>query len=139
MQVQAASMQVRYVIDARTCATFARRRARDLGYASFAAAEISTCASELATNLARHGRGGMLEVLVGPTYLTLRATDRGPGSARALAELLSRIRAGSNEPASMHGLGVLVRWMDEVEVVDRELGGLDMRTHRKLPSHASSR
>ncbi len=127
-------LRVTASVDALTCASVARRIAAEAGFSREAAAEIGTCASELATNLVRHASGGTLEVVSREAELVLRATDRGPGTARALEQRLSLIRSEQDHPSALHGLGVLIRWMDEIEVCDAECGGLDIRTRRKLVS-----
>ena len=126
-------VRIAKVVDGLTCASFARRIALEAGFDADVAAEIGTCASELATNVARHGGGGTLDVLREGPRIVLRTIDRGHGTARALQALLSRIRADPDHPSALHGLGVLVRWMDDVEVHDVEDGGLEIRARRALP------
>ncbi len=127
------SLRVAKVVDGLTCASFARRIALEVGFDPDAAAEIGTCASELATNVARHGGGGTLEVERDVQGIVLRTSDRGRGTARELQARLSTIRSEPGHPSALHGLGALLRWMDDVEVHDGEQGGLEIRARRALP------
>jgi anti-sigma regulatory factor (Ser/Thr protein kinase) len=128
-----ACFRIATIVDGLTCASFARRVALEAGFDPDAAAEIGTCASELATNVARHGGGGTLEVLSDRHGIVLHASDRGRGTERELQARISRIRKEPDHPSALHGLGVLVRWMDQVEVIDVEGGGLEIRARRALP------
>jgi anti-sigma regulatory factor (Ser/Thr protein kinase) len=127
-------VRVTDLVDARTCASLARRVALDAGFAPHDAAEIGTCASELATNVARHGGGGTVEVRWEGRALVIRALDHGNAAASELLQRVSRIRSTPTHPSALHGLGVLVRWMDELEVRDVDGGGLDVRARRALTS-----
>ena len=129
-------VRIAKVVDGLTCASFARRTALEAGFDPDAAAEIGTCASELATNVARHAGGGTLEVQRDGRGLVLCTRDHGPGTARGLQALLARIRADPDHPSALHGLGVLVRWMDDVEVHDAEPGGVEIRARRELWARA---
>ncbi len=106
-----------------------RAWAREIGLRSTVAAELATCAAELASNVVRHGGGGTLAVDGDPEHVWMRADDRGcgdPERVRALLEVARTCTRRSDE----HGLATLVRWMDAIDVEARPGGGLVIRATR---------
>ncbi len=99
--------------------------------ASFAA-ELATCASELASNAVRHGGGrGRLECASSPDALSLRIEDRGKGEATIVRARVEEARARvEHDGRGDHGLHTLVRWMDAIEIDARPGGGLRITASR---------
>lgn len=110
-----------------------RAWARDAGMRSTVAAELATCAAELASNIVRHGGGGTLAVDGDAARVCMRADDRGPGDPARVRALLAVARAQVGAPRrnDEHGLATVVRWMDVVEVEARPGGGLLVRATRE--------
>jgi anti-sigma regulatory factor (Ser/Thr protein kinase) len=95
----------------------ARRRAvaaaTALGVDEVQAGQVAIVATELATNLVKHGSGGRLLVGTGERAIELLALDRGPGMsdiARCLADGYSSAGTPGN------GLGAVRRLSQQVEI-----------------------
>jgi anti-sigma regulatory factor (Ser/Thr protein kinase) len=92
--------------------------ARQIGLQPEEIARAALVATELATNLARHGRGGHLLLRRLPsdpvTGVELVAVDRGPGIADVAASLRDGI---SSRGTSGTGLGAIQRQSDEFDIV----------------------
>ncbi|MBK1785606.1 ATP-binding protein [Prauserella cavernicola] len=77
---------------------------------------VALTASELATNLVKYARGGLLAVSTGPLGLDLIATDSGPG----LRDVEDSMRDGFSTAGSMGaGLGSVRRLADRFDVFTR--------------------
>lgn len=119
--------------------------AEDLGFEGIALWELGIAASELATNVARHGGGGRLTVRLidePKRGLELVAEDNGPGFAdidTALRDGVSEGRVLADEVplAARHGLGTglgaLQRLTDELAVENKPGGGARVRAAKWLP------
>lgn len=121
--------------DSAVAAALVRRWAAREGLDGTTAAELATCASELASNVVRHGGGGRLEVGTDDERVVLRANDRGRGEPERLAAHLHEVRARPATVRDEHGLATVLRWMDEVDVRARRGGGVEfvaarLRTRR---------
>ncbi len=124
--------------DAAVVAAAARSFAAQAGLGSRQCAELALVASELATNVVRHGGGrGTLELREEEAWLELRALDEGPGM-----EDPERLWTGRSDPSRPpppgHSLGeggaAIRRLSDEVWVGNRACGGLEVRARkRRLP------
>ncbi len=95
--------------------------ARGIGFDEEDRGRAALVATELSTNLARHGRGG--DVLAKAikadtaTGLELIAIDRGPGIANVAASLLDGSSSwGSSGGSSGTGLGAIRRQADEFDI-----------------------
>lgn len=111
--------------DSAVAAALVRGWAAREGLDGTTAAELATCASELASNVVRHGGGGRLEVDSDAERVVLRANDRGHGEPERLAAHLHEVRARPVPARGEHGLATVLRWMDEVDVRARRGGGIE--------------
>lgn len=123
------------IADSAVAAALVRRWAAREGLDGTTAAELATCASELASNVVRHGGGGRLEVGAEADRVVLRANDRGRGQPHELAAHLHEVRSRPVPTRDEHGLATVLRWMDEVDVRARRGGGVEfvaarLRTRR---------
>ena len=121
----------------------ARRFAAALGFGPHEQARVAMCVAELASNVAKHAGGGLVELSSvsrppapgGPSAIgcRVRATDDGPG----IAALDDSLRDGFSEGRFLTpdtrardrrglgvGLGAVVRLMSEVSVVSPPSGGV---------------
>jgi anti-sigma regulatory factor (Ser/Thr protein kinase) len=111
----------------------ARAWAKGLGIHPSIAAELATCAAELASNIVRHGGGGTLVVGGDADRVCMSTHDRGTGDVVRMRALLDAARAqarGMLRSHDEHGLATLVRWMDAIDVEGRPGGGLSIRASR---------
>ncbi len=116
--------------------------ARDCGLAEERAAEVSLLATEAATNLVKHARGGEIHLRClgadARAGIELVSVDRGPG----MANVESCIRDGySSAGTSGNGLGAIARLADEFDVWSGQPSGTVVvaRLYRAdEPRHASS-
>ncbi len=72
------SQRVRDAHDVFAARNLVREAAQAAGFSSRIIQELVIAASELAANLAKHGGGGVLSVVVADGCLTVRAEDQGP-------------------------------------------------------------
>jgi anti-sigma regulatory factor (Ser/Thr protein kinase) len=107
------------------------------GWAEKAARELSIAASELASNVVRHGGGGAVTVRVLRASIELCAEDAGPGIADPTAAMRdghSRGRdLGPDDARSCGlgaGLGAVARLMDRVVIEHRAPIGTRVRAIR---------
>lgn len=97
------------------------------------AAELATCASELASNAIRHGGGrGRLECIEHRDALSICVEDRGRGEPATVRACVEEARARVEaDGRGDHGLHTLVRWMDAIEIAARPGGGLRITASRR--------
>lgn len=123
-------VEITALADVAVAAVAVRRWASREGLDASTAAELATCASELASNTMRHGGGGRIELAAQLDRVIMRAGDRGRGEVAALRERLHEVRSRPQRPSDEHGLATVVRWMDEVEVTERSGGGVEFVASR---------
>lgn len=122
-------------VEATACPIKIGSLAREMGFGPRSAAEVEIIASELATNVLRHGHKGtvLAEIVFSPrTGILLTALDEGPGFSdidNARRDGVSRGRVLSAEVRLQprdglgSGLGALERLADSVEIANLEGGG----------------
>lgn len=110
-----------------------RAWARAAGLRATVAAELATCAAELASNTVRHGGGGTLAVGGDSDSVCMRAGDRGTGDVARVRLLIAAAREASvgERKTDEHGLATLARWMDKIAVEGRPGGGLVVAAWRR--------
>ncbi len=87
--------------------------AANAGLGEAAAARAALAATELATNLVRHGGGGQVLVEAGADGLSIVALDRG----RGMTDVQSCLRDGySTAGTPGNGLGAVIRQADEFDI-----------------------
>jgi anti-sigma regulatory factor (Ser/Thr protein kinase) len=117
--------------DVAVAAAAVRAWAGARGLEASLAAEVATCASELASNAIRHGGGGRLECDASDDRLSIRMDDRGKGEPATLRARVEEARARvESDRGGSHGLDTLVRWMDAIEITHRPGGGLRITASR---------
>jgi serine/threonine-protein kinase RsbT len=143
-RTQEARFDVRVPVDALWCSLESRRFAAALGFDSRGREEIGIAVRELATNAVVHGGGGSLILRAtrgadAPAGIEIEVKDRGPGiadPAQAMRDGVSRGRhvdGDQFDPARESlgvGLGAVSRLMDELDLSDREGGGLVVRARK---------
>jgi serine/threonine-protein kinase RsbT len=130
----------------------ARRFASELGFSPDEQARIAVCVAELASNTAKHGGGGRVEiaeVLLPAHGCRVRASDHGPGInvvAEALSDGFSEGRwlTGDVPWSERRGLGVglgaVRRLMNDVRVLSSPNEGLVIEAVLwRKPSRPSAR
>jgi anti-sigma regulatory factor (Ser/Thr protein kinase) len=130
---QTKTLEVYHPADVAEAGRAARALAGKVGFQGHAGEEMAVVACELASNLLRHARGGLLvfrtfedEAFTG---LEMEAMDRGPGipdPERAMTDGFSTVGGLG------YGLGSVNRIMDDVEITPREGGGTRVRTRKRL-------
>ena len=115
------TLQVSQTSDVRTAARMAQAMAMTLGFGETVSAEIAIVASELASNLVKHARGGTLTLTplaegrrVG---LQIESQDCGPGMAdveRAITDGFSTVGSFGD------GLGAVNRLMDTFDITSQQ-------------------
>lgn len=130
--------------DAQVAAAMARQFGADSGLEPLQSAELSVVAAELASNLVRHGRGGVLWMRRTPGAVELESLDRGPGIADVGAFLAGRsgLRAAAEVglPRSVGEGGAAIRRLsDEVQVTPRDGGGCRVIVRKHLSGGGSGR
>jgi anti-sigma regulatory factor (Ser/Thr protein kinase) len=124
------TVRIRSIVDSRSAAAIARRAARTVGLDSTAASSVAIAAGELATNVARHAKEGVIRVYAAETYVKVVAEDRGPG----IADIESALRDGHSGGRQLGvddprdegigcGLGAVRRLMDRLEIQSTPGGG----------------
>lgn len=114
----------------------ARRYASELGFGADDQARIAVCVAELASNAAKHGGGGRVEiaeVILPAPGCCVRVSDHGPG----IGAIDEALRDGFSEgrwltgdvPWSQRrglgvGLGAVIRLMNDVRVLSSSSEGL---------------
>jgi serine/threonine-protein kinase RsbT len=126
------SVTCRAPADRFACSRVARLVAAAAGFGAVEAAEVGTAAAELASNVVRHGGGGVLEVRVVESPrrgVEIECRDRGPGihdAERAFEDGVSRSRKLAPEHVGSSGmglgLGAVRRLMDEVIIAQATVG-----------------
>lgn len=111
----------------------ARKMAEAMGFKQIAAYHIATSVSELATNLVRHGGGGV--VLLGPVVQEARSgievttRDEGPG----IADIALALSDGYSTAGGLgFGLPGVKRLMDYLEIVSLPGQGTQVRAIKWL-------
>jgi anti-sigma regulatory factor (Ser/Thr protein kinase) len=95
---------------------FAQRAAATLGYGDGHAGRAAIVATELATNVVRHGHGGEMIVDADTGVLNILALDKGPG----IADVDVCMRDGFSTAGSRgEGLGAVARQSDLFDVYSR--------------------
>jgi anti-sigma regulatory factor (Ser/Thr protein kinase) len=98
------------VAEARRCAL---RAAEAAGFAAAPAGQVALAATELATNLLKHGGGGQLLVEASAAHADLLALDRGPG----MADVRGCLADGFSTAGTLgHGLGAVRRLSSRLEI-----------------------
>jgi len=131
-------------VDARdrfSCAAVATRIARAAGIPKKGAMEIAMAASELASNVVRHGGGGsvIIRFVSSPRpHIELVARDRGPG----IADVEAAMRDGWSDGRARtlddprdglgSGLGAVRRAMDDVVILPASPRGTEVRAIRAI-------
>lgn len=132
------SVEVAYPVDVGRARRAARSLAADLGFAERAAEEIALVASELASNLVKHGGGGTVELLplADPTGIEIVSLDSGPG----IPNLSQAMSDGFSTSGSLgYGLGTVNRLMDDLEITTPPGGmGLQLVCRRWIPPDHSA-
>jgi hydrogenase maturation protease len=136
--------------DTMACTQQATDFARAAGFDERGAWEIGIAASELATNITRHGGGGTLtlRVVTEPDAgVELLAEDDGPGIADVDSALLDDFSEGQvlshNVPPTLReglgsGLGAVHRLTDAMSIESRPGEGTTVRALKRLPSRRPS-
>ena len=121
------------------------RFAEELGFSRQHAWEVGIAVSELVSNAVKHGGGGELTVRAVDEPrrgLEVVVVDRGPGiddAAAAVEDGYSRGRRLTLDERIVNrdglglGLGAVVRLMDDVDLENREHGGLRVVARKWLP------
>jgi anti-sigma regulatory factor (Ser/Thr protein kinase) len=140
LSLEVSTLEISTMEDAAVAAAAARAFAAGAGLGSRQCVEVALVASELATNLVRHGGGrGMLELRAEDAWLELRALDRGPGMREPERLWMGRSDP-SRPPPPGHSLGEggasIRRLSDEVWVGNRACGGLEVRARKRRPPEA---
>jgi anti-sigma regulatory factor (Ser/Thr protein kinase)/serine/threonine protein phosphatase PrpC len=107
--------------------------ARELAFTERVREEIALVVTELATNLLRHAKHGVITVSAtesGPRRgILIQSDDEGPG----IADIERAMTDGYSTAGGLGmGLGSVNRLMDDVEIGPRERGGLHVACHRWL-------
>jgi len=117
----------------------ARQIAEAVGIDSHGCDEVALVASELASNLVKHGGGGSLvfaPISMPPRLgLQIEAFDDGPGIAKAKDALMD----GYSTSGSLgYGLGTVNRLMDEFEIIPRNERGTHIVCRKWVRDHPPS-
>ena len=123
-QLAAQSMEVRHSSDASMAQRAAKTMAAAIGFDSGVSEEIALAVSELASNLIRHARGGILTLTPiingGRAGIQIEAMDGGPG----IADLDQAVTNGFSTAGSLgYGLGTVNRLMDEFDITSHPAEG----------------
>jgi len=115
------SIPVTHTGDVNRARTAAREAAVNIGFAEKEGEEIALVTSELATNLCKHARGGVLIIsAIGEGTkrgIQVETSDRGPG----IADVDDAMTNGFSTTGSLgYGIGTVIRLMDEVAVSSLE-------------------
>ena len=99
----------------------AQRLAEQLGFSETRAGTVALVATELATNLAKHARGGrvLLRWTEDPGFIEIVALDRGPGIPDIA---LSRRDGYSTAGTRGEGLGAVTRQADDLHIYSAASG-----------------
>jgi len=99
----------------------AQRLAEQTGFSDARAGSVALVASELATNLVKHARGGrmLFRIADAPVSIEILALDRGPG----IADIARSQRDGYSTAGTRgEGLGAVARQADEYQVYSTPAG-----------------
>lgn len=114
------TIAVRHSSDISTARRAAKETAIAIGFGEIASEEIVIAASELASNLVRHAKGGTLTLTPlaegGRVGLQVEATDSGPG----IDDVEQAVADGFSTAGGLgYGLGTVNRLMDELDIASR--------------------
>jgi anti-sigma regulatory factor (Ser/Thr protein kinase) len=134
------TIDVRHLGNAAAAQAGVRAYARALGFPLDESERLALVASELATNLVRHGGGGTLAlapVRAGHrSGIQIVAEDAGPG----IADVDRALEDGYSTSGGLGlGLGTVHRLMDELEIGARPGGGTRVACQRWHPSSSCDR
>jgi anti-sigma regulatory factor (Ser/Thr protein kinase) len=124
-----------------SCVSVATRIARAAGVSRRGALEIATAASELASNVVRHGGGGSVVIRfveVPRPHIEIVAVDSGPGIDDVEAAMRDGWSAGRprgpDDPRDGlgSGLGAVRRAMDAVLILAKSPRGTEVRAIRSV-------